>query len=94
MDIQRGAVDHRTRLPHALAALYAIAIVYASLQPFGDWIEPAPGTPFFLFATWPSRWLRYDFLLNIVAYAPFGFFLRSNFLCVRRYQPLTTRMSF
>jgi len=75
MDIQRGAVDHRTRLPHALAALYAIAIVYASLQPFGDWIEPAPGTPFFLFATWPSRWLRYDFLLNIVAYAPFGFFV-------------------
>ena len=39
-------MHHRTRLPHALATLYAFAIVYASLQPFGDWIEPAPGTPF------------------------------------------------
>ena len=75
MDTLPRAVDHRTRLPHALAALYAIAIVYASLQPFGDWVEPPPGTPFFLFANWPNRWFRYDFLLNIIAYAPFGFFV-------------------
>jgi len=68
-------MHHRTRLPHALATLYAFAIVYASLQPFGDWVEPAPGTPFFLFASWPNRWLRYDFLFNIIAYCPFGFFV-------------------
>jgi VanZ family protein len=75
MDRPPIAGDHRTLLPHALAALYALAIVYASLQPFGDWIEPPPGTPFFLFAGWPNRWPRYDFLLNVIAYAPFGFFV-------------------
>ena len=75
MDVPPPSLNHRTRLPHALAVLYALAIVYASLQPFGDWIEPPPGTPFFLFAGWPNRWPRYDFLLNIIAYAPFGFFL-------------------
>jgi VanZ family protein len=74
-DAPPTVVPHRTRLPHALALLYGLAIIYASLQPFGDWVEPAPGTPFFLFATWPSRWLRYDFLLNIIAYAPFGLFV-------------------
>src|SRR5438477_4132389 len=75
MDTQRTAREHRTLLPHALAALYGLAIVYASLQPFGDWVDPPPGTPFFLFAGWPTRWPRYDFLLNIIAYAPFGFFV-------------------
>jgi len=60
-------MDHRTRLPHALATLYALAIVYASLQPFGDWVEPASGTPFFLFASWPNRWLRYDLLFNVAS---------------------------
>lgn len=75
MDIGRTAGPHRTLLPHALAALYGLAIVYASLQPFGDWIEPASGTPYFLFAGWPNRWPRYDFLLNVVAYVPFGLFV-------------------
>ena len=76
-----GAMDdrffcerRRTLLPHALATLYALSIVYASLQPFGAWLEPEPGTPFFLLATWPSRWFRYDILLNVVAYIPLGFF--------------------
>jgi VanZ family protein len=71
----RDAHTHRTLLPHALAALYGLAIVFASLQPFGDWVEPPSGTPFFLFAGWPTRWPRYDFLLNVIAYAPFGFFV-------------------
>jgi VanZ family protein len=71
----RDADAHRTLLPHALAALYGLAIVFASLQPFGDWVEPPSGTPFFLFAGWPTRWPRYDFLLNVIAYAPFGFFV-------------------
>ncbi|HET9047299.1 MAG TPA: VanZ family protein [Casimicrobiaceae bacterium] len=64
----------RTLLPHALATLYALSIVYASLEPFGGWLEPEPGTPFFLFAAWPSRWFRYDVLLNVVAYVPLGLF--------------------
>jgi len=64
----------RTRLPHVLAALYALAIVYASLQPFSPWIVPGPDVPFFLFEGWPAYWTRGDVVLNIVAYAPFGFF--------------------
>ena len=45
----------RTRLPHALAALYALAVVYASLGPFGPWMAPPPGTRFFLLTPWPLR---------------------------------------
>jgi VanZ family protein len=61
-------------LPHCLALLYALAIVYASLQPFSPWIAPEPGTRFFLFS-WQPRFTRYDLLVNVVAYAPFGFFV-------------------
>lgn len=72
-------------LPHFLVALYALAIVYASLQPFAPWIAPAPGTPFFLFAPWPPRWTRSDVVTNAIAYAPFGFFVA---LVPRRRPPL------
>ena len=65
----------RSRLPHFLAALYGLAIVYASLQPFANWVPPTPGTPFFVFAPWPTRWTRFDVLANVLAYAPFGFFV-------------------
>jgi len=65
----------RSLLPHFLAALYGLAIAYASLQPFEPWMAPAPGTPFFLFAPWPPRWVRYDVVTNVVAYVPYGFFV-------------------
>ena len=65
----------RTRLPHVLATLYGLAIVFVSLEPFSPWLPPPPGTPFFLFAPTPARWLRYDTLLNVLAYVPFGFFV-------------------
>ena len=74
MDARFFHEHRRTLLPHALAALYALSIAYASLQPFGGWLEPEPGTPFFLFAPWPARWLRYDILLNVVTYVPLGLF--------------------
>ena len=64
-----------TRLPHVLAALYGLAIVYASLEPFSPWLAPPPGTPFFLFDVASVRWSRYDATLNVLAYAPFGFFV-------------------
>jgi VanZ family protein len=64
-----------TRLPHVLAALYALAIAYASLQPFGPWLAPPPGTPYFLLGPWPSRLPRYDVIINLLAYLPFGFFV-------------------
>jgi VanZ family protein len=63
----------RSRLPHILAALYGLAIAYASLQPFAHWAAPAPGTPLFVFASWPLRATRFDLIANVVAYAPFGF---------------------
>ncbi len=65
----------RSLLPHFLALLYALAIVFASLQPFSPWVAPLPGTPFFLFAPWPAFWTRFDVIANVVAYAPFGMFL-------------------
>ena len=66
---------HPSLLPHFLAGLAGLSIVYASLQPFGEWIAPLPGTPFFLFAPWPARWTRFDALANLLAYLPLGFFV-------------------
>jgi VanZ family protein len=64
-----------TRLPQYFALLYGVMIVYASLEPFSGWMAPLPGTPFFLFAPWPTRFTRYDIAINVVAYMPFGFFV-------------------
>lgn len=72
-------------LPHYLVALYGLAIVYASLQPFAPWIAPPPGAPFFLFAPWPPRWTRFDVIANVITYIPFGFFIA---LIPRRRPPL------
>jgi VanZ family protein len=69
------AARTRSLLPHFLAVLYGLSIVYASLQPFEPWMEKAPGAPFFLLAPWPPRWVRYDIVGNFVAYLPFGFFV-------------------
>lgn len=71
----RAQGAQRTRLPHVLALLYALAVVYASLQPFGPWLEPPPGTRYFLLAAWPTRVTRYDIALNVIAYLPLGFFV-------------------
>jgi len=64
-----------TLLPQYFAALYALMIVYASLEPFAGWMAPMPGTPFFLFAPWPPRFARGDVAINVLAYVPFGFFV-------------------
>jgi VanZ family protein len=65
----------RSLLAHYLALICGLAIVYASLQPFAPWIEPAAGTPFFLFAPWAPRWTRFDAIANALAYLPFGLFI-------------------
>ena len=64
-----------SRLPQYFALLYALMIVYASLEPFSGWMMPLPGTPYFLFAPEKARFVRFDVAINVVAYAPFGFFL-------------------
>jgi len=66
---------HRTLLPHVLALLYGLAIVFASLQPFSPWIAPEHDTPFWPFAPWPLLFTRYDLIANVVAYVPFGGFV-------------------
>jgi VanZ family protein len=72
MDTASPSPSLRTRLPHVLATLYGLAIVYASLEPFHPWLPPQ--TPFFLLVT-GQHWIRYDALLNVLAYVPFGFFV-------------------
>src|ERR1700686_1526558 len=64
-----------TRLPQYLATLYGLMIVYASLEPFSGWMAPLPGTPFFLFEPWPLHFTRFDIVVNVLAYVPFGFLL-------------------
>ena len=63
-----------SRLPHALCALYAVAIAFASLQPLGDWLSPIPDTPFWPFAPGPLRTTQFDVVLNFLAYVPLGLF--------------------
>ena len=64
-----------TRLPQYLALLYGLMIVYASLEPFSGWMAPLPNTPFFLFEPWPQYVTRFDIIVNVLAYVPFGFLL-------------------
>ena len=64
----------RSALPQFLAALYALLIVHASLQPFVGWLPPPDGTTYFLWAQqWPLRVTVSDVIINAVAYAPLGF---------------------
>jgi VanZ family protein len=71
----RGLPLRASRLPHAMAAMYALAIAYASLQPFGEWLAPLPGTPFWAFAPWSMRATRFDIVANVLAYLPLGCFV-------------------
>src|SRR6185312_12555943 len=63
----------RSRLPHVFAALYAAAIVFASLSPFGPWLAPPASAPFWALSP-DLRSTRFDWLVNVVAYLPLGFF--------------------
>jgi len=58
-----------------MAAMYALAIAYASLQPFGEWMAPLPGTPFWAFTPWSMRATRFDIVANVLAYLPLGCFV-------------------
>jgi VanZ family protein len=71
-----AAAEHAaraSRLPHAMAAICSLAIAYASLQPFGEWMAPLPGTPFWALAPWSVRATRFDIVANVLAYVPLGF---------------------
>lgn len=63
-----------SRLPHVLVLLYAVAIAYASLQPFGDWMDPLPDTPFWPLGSSAPRAPRFDVIVNVLTYVPLGIF--------------------
>lgn len=66
-----------------MAALaYILVIIYASLQPFGEWRRLSANFGDFLFEPWP-RWITLDdVLFNFAAYLPLGFLLALA-LCAR-----------
>ncbi len=64
------------RSPHNSLALWVAAvcigvIIYASLQPFSDWIAPEPPVRYFLWQ-WRQRWVVSDAAFNVLAYVPLG----------------------
>lgn len=79
------SVTRASRLPHVLVVLYAAAIAFASLQPFGDWMPPLPDTPFWLLGPNPPRTPRFDVIANFLTYVPLGVFAS---LMSRRATPL------
>ncbi|MBS0321864.1 MAG: VanZ family protein [Proteobacteria bacterium] len=64
-----------SRLPHVLAVLYALAVVYASLTPFGPWLAPPAQGSFWLWSGRPYRSTHFDLLVNVAAYVPLGLFV-------------------
>jgi VanZ family protein len=69
----------------ALALLYVLLVVYASLYPFSYWRDQGLGLFDFLTAPWPRYWSQFDTAANWVGYMPLGFLttlalLRSTLL--------------
>ncbi len=57
----------------ALAVLYVLTVVYASLYPFSDWRNQGLGLFDFLGAPWPRYWSQFDTAANWAGYMPLGF---------------------
>ncbi len=57
-------------LPRWIALVCVAVVVYASLQPFSGWTEPAPGLWSWLDVS--RRFSRSDAWLNVLAYVPLG----------------------
>lgn len=72
---QANESPHGFKLAWILALAYLLIIVYASLQPFHDWRFPPDEILHFLTASWPRYITLSDVLINLIAYAPFGFLL-------------------
>lgn len=65
----------RTSASAGILAIYALAIVYASLSPFYGWRWPEAITLF----DWPKYITLFDSLINVVAYVPLGAMLAIHF---------------
>ena len=68
-----------TRLAAYLGATWATVIVFASLYPFSGWTDPGIATLSFLTKPMPRHVLWGDFLINLAAYLPLGFFASMAF---------------
>lgn len=64
-----------SRLAGYLALAYLVLIVYASLIPLTGWRDPGADVWSFLFAPWSRHIRRFDVIINLLAYMPFGFLL-------------------
>lgn len=56
----------------ACLVAYTILIVYASLYPFSGWQFDTLSTYLAQIQQWPQYWIRFDLLVNILGYIPFG----------------------
>lgn len=77
------ASSHRRSLSAALALLWALLIVYASLYPFTGWTLPPGAGPLELMHLRWTRWIPgFDPWSNLLGYMPLGLFL--GLVAVRR----------
>jgi VanZ family protein len=55
-------------------AAYAVLVVYASLAPWSGWRDLGVSAFAYLTAPWPTHITRFDVIVNVLGYVPFGVF--------------------
>jgi len=68
----RGWQQRASPLARYALLAYTLIAVDASLYPFSGWRENGIGAFDFLFASWPTRALPFDLLVNALGYLPLG----------------------
>lgn len=53
---------------------YVVLLIYASLTPWSGWRDVGVGAFAYLSAPWPERVTRFDIVVNVLGYLPFGLF--------------------
>jgi VanZ family protein len=60
-------------LARILLAVYAVLTAYATLYPMEGWRDPGISAFAYLSAPWPRYVTRFDIVVNVLGYVPFGF---------------------
>ena len=60
-------------LARILLAVFAALTVYASLYPMEGWRDPGVSPFAYLSAPWPRHITRFDIVVNVLGYVPYGF---------------------
>ncbi|WP_395006318.1 VanZ family protein [Undibacterium sp.] len=76
-------------LSRASLVAYAVLIVYASLYPFSDWHFENLAAFSAQLSQWPRYWSKFDAIVNVLGYIPFGVLLVFSV-----YPRLRSRWSF